>query len=121
MASETNTAQRLVVVANRLPFTLKHEGEEWRAERSSGGLATAMGPLLERSGGIWIGWSGESDNLDDPQRRELLDQWAEREHCFAVDLPADVAYGFYEGYSNQTLWPLFHQFPSLLKFNPEYW
>jgi trehalose 6-phosphate synthase/phosphatase len=121
MASETNTAQRLVVVANRLPFTLKHEGEEWRAERSSGGLATAMGPLLERSDGIWIGWSGESDNLDDPQRRELLDQWAEREHCFAVDLPADVAYGFYEGYSNQTLWPLFHQFPSLLKFNPEYW
>lgn len=121
MASQTNTQQRLIVAANRLPFTLKHSGEEWRAERSAGGLATAMGPLLAQSNGIWIGWSGDSDGLDDPSRQKLLDRWAERERCFAVDLPPDVAYGFYEGYSNQTLWPLFHHFPSLLKFNPEYW
>jgi len=45
MASETNTAQRLVVVANRLPFTLKHEGEEWRGGRGSAarGAARAEG------------------------------------------------------------------------------
>jgi trehalose 6-phosphate synthase/phosphatase len=121
MASQTQAAQRLIVVANRLPFTLKHADDGWRAERSSGGLATAMEPLLAKSKGIWIGWSGESTDFQDPNRQKLIDEWAEREGCFAVDLPPDVAYGFYEGYSNQTLWPLFHHFPSLLNFNPEYW
>ena len=48
MASQTNSGQRrLVVVSNRLPFTLKRSGEDWQAERSTGGLATAKGPLLE--------------------------------------------------------------------------
>jgi trehalose-6-phosphate synthase len=42
-----NNERRLVVVSNRLPFTLKRAGEEWQAKRSTGGLATAMGPLLE--------------------------------------------------------------------------
>ena len=40
-------------------------------------------------------------------------RWAERERYFAVDLPPDAALGFYEGFSNQTLWPLFHSFPFL--------
>jgi trehalose-6-phosphate synthase len=85
MASQTNSGQRrLVVVSNRLPFTLKRSGEDWQAERSTGGLATAMGPLLERSRGIWIGWSGESTGLDDPKRQELLDHWAEREPIPAI-------------------------------------
>ncbi len=121
MASQTSNEQRLIVVSNRLPFTLKHADEGWSVERSSGGLATAMAPLLARSNGLWIGWSGDTTDSDDPQRQKLLDEWAEHERCFVVDLPPDVAYGFYEGYSNQTLWPLFHHFPSLLKFNPEYW
>lgn len=121
MVSQTSTAQRLIVVANRLPFTLKRLDDQWQAERSTGGLATAMEPLLARSNGIWIGWSGDSTDSDDPKRQRLLDHWAEHEGCFAVDLPPDIAYGFYEGYSNQTLWPLFHHFPPLLNFNPEYW
>ncbi|MGH8501037.1 MAG: bifunctional alpha,alpha-trehalose-phosphate synthase (UDP-forming)/trehalose-phosphatase [Gammaproteobacteria bacterium] len=121
MASVKTTTQRLIVVSNRMPFTLKRADGQWQAEHSSGGLATAMEPLLAQSRGIWVGWSGDSSDLDNPQRKALLDHWAEREGCFAVELPPDVAYGFYEGYSNQTLWPLLHHFPSLLKFNPEYW
>ncbi len=121
MITKINKQQRLVVVANRLPFTLKHDNDEWRVEHSTGGLVTAMEPLLKNSDGIWIGWPGDSDNLDDPQRLKLLDDRGRLEGCFAVDLSPEVSYGFYEGYSNQTLWPLFHQFPSLLKFTPEYW
>src|SRR5207302_2365323 len=46
---------------------------------------------------------------------------AEKDRCFAVELPQDVATGFYEGYANQTLWPVFHNFPSQLKFEPKTW
>ncbi|HYP00191.1 MAG TPA: bifunctional alpha,alpha-trehalose-phosphate synthase (UDP-forming)/trehalose-phosphatase, partial [Pyrinomonadaceae bacterium] len=121
MTSEQEQAERLVVVSNRLPFTLKRVGEAWRTDRSTGGLATAMGPILRRTGGIWIGWPGDSSDPADERRQKTLRRWAEREHYFAVDIPAEVAAGFYEGYANQTLWPLFHQFPSLLNFKPEHW
>jgi len=121
MSANENTDGRLVVVSNRLPFTLKRAGDAWRTERSTGGLATAMGPILKRTGGIWIGWPGDSSDPQDERRQKTLRRWAERERYYAVDIPAGVAHGFYEGYANQTLWPLFHQFPSLLNFKPEHW
>ena len=112
---------RLIVVSNRLPLTLQKSEEEWRTTRSSGGLASAMNPLLGRTGGEWIGWPGASGEEDSQERRKILAQWAETDHCFAVDLPEDVAAGFYEGYANQTLWPVFHNFPSQLKFDAKDW
>jgi trehalose 6-phosphate synthase/phosphatase len=79
-----------------------------------------MNPLLGKTGGDWIGWAGGGGG-EESQRRAILAEWAEKEHCFAVDLPEDVAAGFYEGYANQTLWPVFHNFPSQLKFDPKDW
>jgi trehalose 6-phosphate synthase/phosphatase len=123
---------RLVVVSNRLPFTLKHkEGDagegasgSWQTQRSTGGLATAMGPLLKKTGGLWIGWPGHSMEPSAPQdsgRRHVLEQWAREEGYHTVELSEKLVKGFYEGFSNETLWPLFHHFPFLLKFNPEHW
>ena len=45
----------------------------------------------------------------------------QKERCFAADLPREVATGFYEGYFNQTLWPVFHNFPSQLMFDTNDW
>jgi trehalose 6-phosphate synthase len=112
---------RLIVVSNRLPLTLQKTEEGWTTTRSSGGLASAMNPLLGKTGGDWIGWAGGSGGEDSQARRAILAEWAEKEHCFAVNLPEDVAAGFYEGYANQTLWPVFHNFPSQLKFDPKDW
>jgi trehalose 6-phosphate synthase/phosphatase len=112
---------RLIVVSNRLPLTLQKTEDGWNTVRSSGGLASAMNPLLGKTGGDWIGWAGGGGGQDSEARRAILAEWAEKEHCFAVDLPEDVATGFYEGYANQTLWPVFHNFPSQLKFDPKDW
>ena len=112
---------RLIVVSNRLPLTLRKADGRWVTERSSGGLASAMNPLLQRSGGDWIGWAGESAEEDQEERRAVLQDWAEKEQCFAIELPSDVATGFYEGYANQTLWPVFHNFLSQLKFAAKGW
>jgi len=80
-----------------------------------------MNPFLRKGGGDWIGWAGDAGEQDNPERRAILVEWAEKERCFAVDLPEDVATGFYEGYANQTLWPVFHNFPSQLKFDAKSW
>ena len=80
-----------------------------------------MEPILRKTEGVWVGWSGDSSGIDDAKRQTTLARLAERERYVAVDLPADVANGFYEGFSNQTLWPLFHSFPSLLRFDPAHW
>jgi len=108
-------------VSNRLPLTLKKTKEGWDTVRSSGGLASAMNPLLAKTGGDWIGWAGDNEGEDDRERRAILSQWTETDHCFAVDLPKEVAAGFYEGYANQTLWPVFHNFPSRLMFDAKQW
>jgi trehalose 6-phosphate synthase/phosphatase len=112
---------RLIVVSNRLPLTLRKTDEGWTTERSSGGLTSAMNPLLRRSRGDWVGWAGDSGQEEREGRQAVLQDWAQKKHCFAVELPADVATGFYEGYANQTLWPVFHNFPSQLKFDAKGW
>jgi trehalose 6-phosphate synthase/phosphatase len=112
---------RLVVVSNRLPLTMRKVNGRWTSERSSGGLVSAMNPLLRRNPGIWIGWSGDSGEDRVEERQAVLQHWARTERCFAIELGADVAKGFYEGYANQTLWPVFHSFPSQLRFEARGW
>jgi len=121
LSLEPVSGGRLIVVSNRLPLTLRKTEKGWITERSSGGLASAMNPLLRKVGGDWIGWAGISVEDDRESRRSILEEWAEKDRCFAVDLPEDVATGFYEGYANQALWPVFHNFPSQLKFDTRAW
>ena len=113
--------QRVIVVSNRLPVTLKRVGENWQTRKTAGGLATAMQPVLQQRDGIWIGWSGETSVTNDEKRCAVVEGWATQHRYFAVDLDAETARGFYEGISNQALWPLLHHFPSQVRFNPEDW
>jgi len=80
-----------------------------------------MHPILRSSDGIWIGWSGDTSPTTDENRNAILKEWADKHRYFAVDLDQETALGFYEGIANQALWPLFHHFPSLLRFEPEHW
>jgi trehalose 6-phosphate synthase/phosphatase len=116
-----NADRRLMVIANRLPVKLQATANGWRAEKSSGGLATAMNPILRRSKGVWVGWPGESEGIGDPQRQAIIDGWAAEDGLVTVELPPEIADHFYTGYSNQTLWPLFHHFPSRVTFDPQGW
>jgi trehalose 6-phosphate synthase/phosphatase len=118
---ENSTVERLVVVSNRLPQTLKRQDGKWTTERSSGGLATAMEPLLRQTGGIWIGWPGDPSKPADSERQRILREWAEQDGAIAVEMPADLVSDFYEGYPNQAVWPLFHYLPSWLRFAPKGW
>ncbi len=113
-----SSSTRLIVVSNRLPVTLRRQAGGWKITASAGGLVTAMAPMLKRTNGLWVGWPGEATGAGDATRQEAIDAWAGGSHYVIVDIPAKTAELYYEGYSNQTIWPLFHYFPSLLSYDP---
>jgi trehalose 6-phosphate synthase/phosphatase len=116
-----STNERLLVVSNRLPLTAKRVSGRWRGERSSGGLVAAMAPLMAQSDGLWLGWPGDALPGEPGGRARLMEEW-ERQHGYvAVEIPPKVSRSFYEGYANDTLWPLLHGFPTRVVFAPESW
>src|SRR5215469_8274616 len=79
---KTSSTVPLIVVSNRLPMTLQKTEEGWKSVRSSGGLASAMNPLLAKNGGEWIGWAGTGSGEGTEERRAILSECAEKDHCF---------------------------------------
>jgi len=114
-------SDRLLIVSNRLPLTTRRAGTEWYADLSSGGLVAALTPVMERAKGLWIGWPGDAPTGDTDGREALLRSWEKQHRFVAVDLPPNITRAFYEGYSNNTIWPLLHGFPTLVSFDRETW
>lgn len=105
-----------VVVANRLPVDLEIQPDGTRTWKASpGGLVTALSPVLEAEQGCWVGWPGITNDAPEPFHTEngvLL---------HPVKL-TDVDYeGFYEGFSNATLWPLYHDLIVTPQYKREWW
>jgi trehalose 6-phosphate synthase/phosphatase len=98
---------RVLIVANRLPVTVNTTDSGVEVQRSSGGLATGLLRPHEQSGGVWIGWSGASEELT-PEQHAQLDEQLAAMRLVAVPLTADQVARYYEGFSNGVLWPLFH-------------
>jgi trehalose 6-phosphate synthase/phosphatase len=98
---------RVLIVANRLPITVRTTDAGVEVQKSPGGLSTGLLRPHEQSGGLWIGWSGASEEFTPAQQAELDTQLAEM-RLVAVPLSADQVARYYEGFSNGVLWPLFH-------------
>ncbi len=99
---------RFLIVSNRLPVTVEVQHDAFSLKPSVGGLATAMAGLGGGESEMrWIGWPGDTNELSQEERtrldRELLAQG-----LVSVHLASEDVHGFYEGFSNGVLWPLFH-------------
>jgi trehalose 6-phosphate synthase len=114
--------QRLIVVSNRLPVILSRGSDgAWECQPGSGGLVTALVPVLRDRGGTWVGWPGTTE-LDAEGRRVLAA--AARDTGYALrPVPLNVEHvgKFYCGFSNEIVWPLFHDLQALCNFDPSYW
>jgi trehalose 6-phosphate synthase/phosphatase len=119
--STPSRLRRLIVVSNRLPIVLGKKDGRWTLQPGSGGLVSALAPVLSHRGGLWIGWPGlalERGGEWEP----LLEGY--REHGYElvpVLLSEDEVKNFYEGFSNAILWPLFHDLLDRCDFDPAYW
>ncbi|MFV0429744.1 MAG: trehalose-6-phosphate synthase [Arachnia sp.] len=104
-----------VVVANRLPVDriVTDDGDiDWRT--APGGLVTALEPVMKQYGGAWVGWHGAPDETVAPFQHDGYT-------IAPVPLSAMEVEEFYEGFSNGTLWPLFHDSVAFPEFHREWW
>ncbi|MEX0761999.1 MAG: bifunctional alpha,alpha-trehalose-phosphate synthase (UDP-forming)/trehalose-phosphatase [Dehalococcoidia bacterium] len=93
---------RLILISNRLPVTVKRERRgEQELSSSSGGLVAGLDPLHSKGDGLWLGHPGEQPNA---RTCKIL----EERRLVPVSVPASEYRGFYQGYSNNAIWPLFH-------------
>ncbi|GAA1387398.1 trehalose-6-phosphate synthase [Pseudonocardia kongjuensis] len=114
-SGEPVTAADLVVVANRLPvdYERRPDGSTgWK--RSPGGLVTALEPTLRAREGAWVGWPGVPDVEVDPLVEDGLS-------LYPVRLSAQEVEDYYEGFSNGTLWPLYHDVVAQPQFHRHWW
>ncbi|MHA7650336.1 alpha,alpha-trehalose-phosphate synthase (UDP-forming) [Mycobacterium sp. ML4] len=109
-----------VVVANRLPVDMERAPDgttTWK--RSPGGLVTALEPLLRKRRGAWIGWPGlVSDDIAEPDREPIVQ---DELTLHPVWLSSDDVAQYYEGFSNATLWPLYHDVIVKPIYHREWW
>ncbi|MDY7001780.1 MAG: trehalose-6-phosphate synthase, partial [Thermodesulfobacteriota bacterium] len=112
-------SRRLIVVSNRLPVALKRERDKWRLKPGKGGLVNALAPVLRDRGGVWIGWSGAAGKVDLENQFGIFSREAGYT-LHPVPLSKTEVRGFYQGFSNEVIWPLFHGFQSRCDFVPDY-
>ena len=111
MTSTTAESYDFVVVSNRLPVDRSADGT-W--VRSPGGLVTALEPVMRSADGAWVGWPGQPDLEVGPFENDGI-------HIIPVALSEYDIANFYEGFSNDTLWPLYHDVIAPPGFHRDWW
>src|SRR6266478_2421609 len=110
---------RLIVVSNRLPFTLDSTGEDlWTVTPAVGGLVSAIEPVLRERGGTWIGWPGGAGEIPEQPLAEATRNAGYK--VVPVALSETERDEFYYGYSNDVIWPLFHDLQNFCNFESAY-
>jgi trehalose 6-phosphate synthase len=111
VSEERPLSDELVIVANRLPVVRADDGT-W--EVSPGGLVSALAPIVQAGKGSWIGWAGIPGAPP-----KAFDHGGMR--LTPIGLNAREIEGFYEGFANRTLWPLYHDAVRPPEFRREWW
>jgi trehalose 6-phosphate synthase len=105
----------VVVVANRLPVDQVTEPDgTTRYQRSPGGLVTALEPFVAGRGGAWVGWSGAAGEAPEPFDSGGM-------HLVPVGLSEEEVDRYYEGFSNASLWPLYHDVVEKPEYHRTWW
>ena len=112
---------KTIIISNRLPVQLQISNGTINAIPSVGGLATGMKSVHSGSDGLWIGWSGLTDEETPPELEDDIDKALAENGCAKVNLNAEEIDGFYFGFSNRTVWPLFHYFLEYSEFELDFW
>ena len=111
--------QKTIIVSNRLPIKLKQVKGKLEYHSSEGGLATGLGSIFKDGDNIWIGWSGILTKKN-TQKNEIIQKLA-KQNMKPVFLTEQEIQDYYEGFSNETLWPNFHYFNQYAIYKEDLW
>ncbi|WP_162054881.1 bifunctional alpha,alpha-trehalose-phosphate synthase (UDP-forming)/trehalose-phosphatase [Pontibacter pamirensis] len=110
---------KLIIVSNRLPVKLQEKEGELLYKTSEGGLATGLGSIYKQGDNLWIGWPGMV--VEDPEKQQRIADDIRKESMSPVFLTETEIKEFYEGFSNETLWPTFHYFSQYAIYEQQLW
>ena len=110
---------KLIIVSNRLPVSITKLDDGFQYQPSAGGLATGLRSFHKPEKDLWIGWPGSEfeDEADQNQLRKDM----KAQGMVPIYLTENQIEDFYEGFSNKTIWPLFHYFKQYTEYNPHFW
>ena len=110
---------RTIIVSNRLPTKVQRTTEGLTFQPSEGGLATGLGSIYRADGNVWVGWPGLF--VDDAAEQAHVTKQLQDDSMAPVFLTEEEIRDFYEGFSNGTLWPMFHYFSEYALFDEAHW
>lgn len=111
---------RVIIVSNRLPVTVRTTEGGLEFVPSVGGLATGLASVHSGGKGVWVGWPGISAE-DLAGREETLARGLKELSCVPVFLSGGDVRAYYGGFSNRTIWPLFHYFTGHTTYDERLW
>lgn len=115
----SNESSKTIIVSNRLPVRIEKKNDKLTFLPSEGGLATGLGSIYKQGDNIWLGWPGAV--LDNKSEEEQTIKELQSQNMFPVFLTDEEIELYYEGFSNETLWPNFHYFNQYSEFKESYW
>ena len=110
-----------IIVSNRLPVNVTKLENSFLFQSSSGGLATGLKSIHQKSDSLWIGWSGLSSSELSTQNKLEIKESLEKLNLDEVELTKKEIDEFYYGLPNKCIWPLFHYFIEFAKFDEDDW
>ncbi|MGN7823750.1 bifunctional alpha,alpha-trehalose-phosphate synthase (UDP-forming)/trehalose-phosphatase [Chitinophaga sp. 22536] len=111
--------RKTIIVSNRLPVKITEKDGEFTLQASEGGLATGLGSIYREGNNIWLGWPGQE--ISDPKQQEKITKQLRQMNLMPVFLTQEEINYFYEGFSNETLWPVFHYMAVYARYDQAYW
>jgi trehalose 6-phosphate synthase len=104
----------LVIVANRLPVVRARVKGHQQWKRSPGGLVSALTPIVQRARGAWVGWTGSTGPAPEPFTLDRI-------RHLPVPLSRAQYQSFYNGFCNETIWPLYHYAVREPEYHRHWW
>lgn len=110
---------RTIIISNRLPVKLQKKDGHLVYKSSEGGLATGLGSIYKSENNIWVGWPGLY--VVHEEEREKIKGELIKEKLYPVFLTKKDISDYYEGFSNETIWPNFHYFAQHIIYSKEFY
>ncbi|MGV3509809.1 MAG: bifunctional alpha,alpha-trehalose-phosphate synthase (UDP-forming)/trehalose-phosphatase [Sphingobacteriaceae bacterium] len=110
---------KTIIISNRLPIKISESDGEFELKQSEGGLATGLGSIYQQGENVWIGWPGIEVTSEEEEL--AIHSKLSEINLLPVFLSQEEINLYYEGFSNEVLWPVFHYHPSYAIYDQNYW
>lgn len=119
----TAVMSKIILVSNRLSTSVSlNAGGNVQFSESMGGLATGLASMHQQENSVWVGWSGVPEEQLTEEQGLYIDQTLKDDFkSLRVPLTNDELERFYSGFCNDTVWPLFHYFPTFAQYTNDTW